>query len=308
MLAVLAGVAAALAWCGPAGAHGADAPVAANYRVVVGEVSVPGVRVRPVEGGARLELTNASGREVVVLGLQGEEFLRVRPGGVDENRRSPTWFASRSLTGTARGGDASAAPEWHTLATEPVVRWHDERARELPARAWSVPLLVDGRDPGIVRGTIEPAPAPPTGWWWAGALVAGLLVAGLHRRRWAVVGVAVAAGGLTVAWIAGSAVLATSPADGLGIQLLARLWPLLTGVGVVAAGIGLALRRIDLVVAIAGACLAVMVGFAESAVFRDGVLAGPGWGRWAVAAALAGGLGLAVSGAIRWYRTAGTEK
>ncbi|MET7399516.1 hypothetical protein ABZS66_39135 [Dactylosporangium sp. NPDC005572] len=305
--AVLTGLLLALAWCGPASAHGADAPVAADYRVVVGEVSVPGVTVRAVEGGARLELTNESGRQVTVLGLQGEEFLRVRPGGVDENRRSPTWFASRSLTGTARGGDAAATPEWHTIATEPVVRWHDERARELPARAWSVPLLVDGREPGIVRGTIVPAPAPPTGWWWAGALVAAVLVAGLYRWRWALVAVAVVAGGLTVAWIVDSAALATSPADALGTQLLARLWPLVTGAGVVAAGIGLAFRRIDIVVAIAGACLAVMVGFAESAVFREGVLAGPGWGRWAVASALAGGLGLAVAGSLRWYRTVGID-
>jgi hypothetical protein len=303
--AVLVGTGLALGYVAPAAAHGADAPVAVGYVVRVESVSVPGVEVRPVEGGARLELINRSGREVVVLGLQGEEFLRVRPDGVDENRRAPTWFASRSLAGSTGGGDASAAPEWHRVAGEPRVRWHDERARELPARQWSVPLLVEQREPGIVRGTVAAAPAPQTGWWWAGSVLAAVVVALLRRARWVLVGVAVVGGGVTIGWVLASAGLAASPADGVGLQVLARLWPLLTGVGVVAAGVGPAFRKLDVVVAIAGACLAVMVGFGDSGVFRYGTLAGPAWGRWAVAAALAAGLGLAAAGAQRWYHATG---
>jgi len=307
LVAVLLGVVAALGWTGPAAAHGADAPVAVNYRVKVVSVSVPGVDVRAVEGGARLELANHSGREIVILGLQGEQFLRIRPDGVDENHRSPTWFASRSLTGSTAGGDAKAPPEWHTAAGEPLVRWHDERARELPARQWSVPLLVDGIEPGIVRGTVEGAQPPRTGWWWAGSVLVAAMVVLLRRQRWVLVGVAIVGGGLVAAWVVASADGATSPSDGLGVQLLARLWPLLTAVGVVAAGIAVAFKKLDIVAAIAGACLAVMVGFADAEVFSNGVLAGPGWGRWAVAAALAAGLGLLGSGAIRWYRTIGPD-
>ncbi|GAA0707464.1 hypothetical protein Drose_28730 [Dactylosporangium roseum] len=302
---VVFGVALALGYTTAAHAHGADAPVAVDYRVEVASVSVPGVVVRPVEGGARLELKNESGREVVILGLQGEEFLRVRPDGVDENRKSPTWFASRSLSASGKGGDAKAMPEWHTVSMDPVVRWHDERARELPARAWSVPLLLDRQDPGIVRGTIVAAPAPATGWWWAGAVVVAAVVAALYRWKWVLVTAAVVGGGFTVAWIVGGAWLAVSPSESLTTQLVARLWPLLTGVGVVVAGLALTARRVDIVVAVAGACLAVMVGFADSGAFRYGVLAGPSWGRWAVATALAAGLGLLVAGGVRWYRTMG---
>jgi hypothetical protein len=305
---VLVGVMVALGYITPAGAHGADAPVAVNYRVRVDSISVPGVDVRAVEGGARLELANHSGREVVILGLQGEQFLRVRSDSAEENRRSPTWFASRSLTGAAAGGDAKAAPEWHSTSREPVVRWHVERARELPARQWSVPLLVDEAEPGIVRGTVEAARPPRTGWWWAGSLLGAAVIGLLHRQRWVLVWAALVGGGLTVAWLLAGAELATSAGDNLGIQLLARLWPLLTGIGVVAAGIAVAFKKVDILAAIAGACLAVMVGFSDAEVFSNGVLAGPGWGRWAVAVALAVGLGLLVAGAGRWYRTAGDDK
>ncbi|WP_433208349.1 hypothetical protein ACQP00_43110 [Dactylosporangium sp. CS-047395] len=282
--------------------------MAVDYVVRVQSVSVENVQVRAVEGGARLQLVNRSQREVIVLGLQGEEFLRVGPGGVEENRQSPTWFASRSINGVANGGNAAAPPEWHRVAGTPEVRWHDERARELPARAWSVPLLVDGREPGIVRGTVEAAQTPETGWWWVGGLLGAVVVGLLWRWRGALTVAAVVGGGVASVWIVQSASLAASPADGIGVQLLARLWPLVTAVGVVAAGVLLVFKRVDIVVGIAGACLAVMIGVGDSAVFRYGTLAGPGWGRVAVAAALAVGAGLAVAGAVRWYRAAGDQE
>ncbi|MFI5912944.1 hypothetical protein [Dactylosporangium sp. NPDC051541] len=308
LLAGLVGVLAVLLYAGPAAAHGADAPVAVNYVVTVDSVSVPGVTVKAVEGGARLELVNRSGRDVVVLGLQGEEFLRVGAGGVQENRQSPTWFASRSITGTATGGDAGAAPEWHLVSAEPRVRWHDERARELPARAWSVPLLVDGRDPGIVRGTIAAAEAPQTGWWWVGGLLGAIAVGLLTRYRPALAAAAIVGGGLTGSWIVEAADLAASPADGVGVQLLARLWPLLTAAGTAAVGVLALFKRVDILLGIAGACLAVMVGIGDSAVFRYGTLAGPEWGRWAVVVAFATGAGLAVAGGLRWYRSVETTQ
>ncbi|GAB3858325.1 hypothetical protein ACFPIJ_19150 [Dactylosporangium cerinum] len=311
-LGVLLGVLAALGYVTPAAAHGADAPAAVDYVVRVDSVSVPGVTVRAVEGGARLELRSTTDRTVVVLGLQGEPFLRVDRDGVAENRRSPTWSASRSLTGRAArtGETGSSDPAWRRVSAQRTVRWHDERARELPARAWSVPLEVDGTTPGIVRGTIVRAAPPQTGWWWAGAVLAAVVVsvvssAAAPRSRWVLAAVAAVAGAVVVAWIVAGAGLATSPAEHLGTQLLARLWPLLTGVGVLAAAALQVLCRpaANIVTAIAGACLAVMTGFADAAVFSNGSLAGPGWSRWAVAVALGGGLGLLAGGGLRWYRT-----
>jgi len=156
-----------------------------------------------------------------------------------------------------------------------------------------------------VRGTVAAAPAPQTGWWWAGGVLGAVVVGLSWRLRRVLAGVAIVAGMVVGGWILQSAGLAASPADGVGVQLLARLWPFVTAVGVVAVG-GLALfKRVDIVVGIAGACLAVMVGLGDSAVFRYGTLAGPAWGRWAVVVALAVGVGLAVAGGIRWYQAVG---
>ncbi|MFD0585554.1 hypothetical protein [Dactylosporangium darangshiense] len=159
-----------------------------------------------------------------------------------------------------------------------------------------------------MRGTVAAAPAPQTGWWWAGGVLGAVVVGLLWRWRGALAVVAVAAGGVVAVWVVQSAGLAASPAEGVGVQVLARLWPLLTGVGVAAAGVVVAFRKVDVLLGILGACLAVMVGVGDSAVFRYGTLAGPEWGRWAVAVALAAGIGLTVAGECGGTRRPGPPK
>ena len=167
----------------PAWAHGADAPDGTDYRTAVTAVSParPGLTVRAVEAGARLELTNHAGTTVEVLGYYGEPYLSVRPDGVYENVHSPAVYLNATLTGTAdaarprptrrcrrRGAQASSVP---------VARWHDHRvaldARRPPppsvaagptgpqrVRDWAVPLRVDGAPPMEVRGTLDWVPPP----------------------------------------------------------------------------------------------------------------------------------------------------
>ena len=57
---------------------------------------IPGVDVKVIEAGSRLQLTNDTDTEVVVQGYQGEPYLRVGPKGVFENRKSPATFLNRS--------------------------------------------------------------------------------------------------------------------------------------------------------------------------------------------------------------------
>ena len=83
----------------PAEAHlpGINA-ASTNYRTGIIAVSppIPGLEVRVAEIGGELELINRTGQQVVVLGARLEPYLRVEAdGGVDENRRSPTWLAGR---------------------------------------------------------------------------------------------------------------------------------------------------------------------------------------------------------------------
>src|SRR5262245_20968599 len=83
-----------LAAAAPAAAHAADAPDATNYRTTITGLTpaLPGVEVRAIEAGARLELTNTAQRTVEVLGYSNEPYLEVRPDGVYQNTNSPATY------------------------------------------------------------------------------------------------------------------------------------------------------------------------------------------------------------------------
>lgn len=313
--AALGGLLLALLSAGPAAAHGQDASTAGDYRVSVTAVepAVAGVRVRAVEGGARLELTNAGLSTVDILGLQGEPFLRVSANGVVENRAAPSLYTSRSRTGTARlpaGVDAFGRPDWHPAGRQSVVRWHDLRAAgRTPARNWSVPLFVDGRVPAVIRGTVQPVPPPKTAYWWAASLAAAGLIAalGLPRRRLpiAVAVVGLLSGGLAVVLTVALAHAASVPGSATDLfgQLGARIWALLSALALAVAAV-LARRwpRTDPALCITAGFVTFEVGTANGAVLGHSVLAGPAWIRPATAAVLATALGLTIAAAIRWHR------
>jgi hypothetical protein len=186
----------------PAKAHDTGRAEATSYqtRILGVEPPVPGLSVRPVDAGQRLELTNTTGREVLVLGYAGEPFLRVGPGGAFENQRSP---ASRlghpSSTSTPARPDPGAVPAWRRVGTGPTVAWHDLRAhwnglqdppqvRAAPRRAhvvvpgWRIELL-DGDRRVAVVGDLRWVPGP--GPWplaTAVALAVVVLAASRHRR------------------------------------------------------------------------------------------------------------------------------
>nr|MDT0660982.1 hypothetical protein [Micromonospora sp. DSM 115978] len=183
----------------PAWAHGADAPDGTDYVTAVTTVTpaVPGLTVRVIEAGARLELTNRTGRTIEVLGYAGEPYLEVRPDGVYENVHSPATYLNRTLTGDTEppaDADPAVPPVWQRVTTEPVARWHDQRTQWREAgpppavradpgrphrvRDWVVPLR-DQLAPVQVEGTLDWLPPPDPLLWWAGILLAALAVAGL---------------------------------------------------------------------------------------------------------------------------------
>ncbi|MEV0720406.1 hypothetical protein [Asanoa sp. NPDC050611] len=224
----------------PAWAHGADAPDGTDYRTVVTSVSpaTAGLRVRAVEAGARLELTNHTGTTVEVLGYENEPYLEVRPDGVYENVHSPAVYLNATLTGSATlppGTDPTLPPTWRKASSVPVVRWHDHRShwmlstpppavaadpgRPQRVRDWVVPLRTGGVTALEVRGTLDWVPPPSGGVWWA----------------WSIVGaVAVAALGLVgrLRRLAGSLSVRTAPVSGV-VRSPNWVLPVLAGVSVV---------------------------------------------------------------------------
>jgi hypothetical protein len=199
----------------PAWAHGVSGLQPTNYRTAVRGLSpaVPGVRVRAVDLGGKLALTNATSTDVVVLGYQQEPYLRVGPRGVFENTRSPAVFLNRSATPTATAPpsfDPAAAPVWRQISTSRTASWHDHRAhwmavsappevsrnstqRHVVIKDWHVPLVVGARIVNIT-GDVLWVPGPSPWPWLAGSLgLAAAATVGARTKRWpAVLAVALA--------------------------------------------------------------------------------------------------------------------
>jgi hypothetical protein len=331
LAAVIVGALAALAFAAPALAHGADAPDGTDYRTRITAVTpaVPGLAVRTIEAGARLELTNHSGRTIEVLGYSGEPYLEVRPDGVYENVNSSATYLNATLAGDTpipANASPTAPPSWHKISDEPVARWHDHRMwwmedRPPPAvgadptithriRDWSVPLR-DGVNPIAVTGTLDWVPPPSPGLWWAVCLLGAAPLAALGLLR----GGRLATDVLTcAAALGGGAAIAYAVAreldaglTGLGVLgglLTSQVWPVLTGLGAIAAAIYAALRRpsADFALALSGACLAVFAGIANVSVF-DRAIAPVPWpsaaARTAIAAVIITGAGVAAAALLR---------
>ncbi|MCZ7527665.1 MAG: hypothetical protein M5U14_15560 [Acidimicrobiia bacterium] len=156
-----------------------------------------------IELGDRLELRNDGDGEVVVLGYDGEPYLRVGPGGVYRNARSPATFLNEERRPTEAPPDtydAQATPEWVRISDGRVARWHDHRAhwmgsgpppavREDPDRrhvvieGWEVTLAHEGGR-SVVTGDVVWVPGPSPWPWVAGALAIAAAVVILARTRW----------------------------------------------------------------------------------------------------------------------------
>lgn len=201
---VLGGLAVALLSASPAWAHALDGASPSNYRTRITGVSpaTPGVEVRVVEAGNRLELSNTSDEEIIVTGYAEEPYLRIGPDGVFENRRSPATYRNRSRFPTEELpsiADPEAPPEWRRVTSATTIRWHDHRAhwmgdqppgpvQRAPGRehvifpVWEVQLRYGGQ-PMAVTGDLMWVPGPPAWPWLALAVASGLAVALLGRGR-----------------------------------------------------------------------------------------------------------------------------
>ena len=299
----------------PAFAHAGDAIAASDWRVrIVGlEPALPGITVRVVEGGARLELTNTSDRPVEVLGYLGEPYLEIRPDGVYQNPFSPATYLNASMDGhdpVPAEASPLTPPEWTRLSSIPVVRWHDHRAawmsdtvppvvqrdptRTHHIRDWVVPLRQDTQLVEL-RGALYWYPRPASELWWAGGfLIAALVTAGgvparLSRR----LRLTLLAGVITVAGVA-ELVDSLGRAHDSGGTLAWTLHALLTQqmwgvVGAVAAfasaGYALATRdrpsAAELALALTGLCLVLFGGVPDVAVFGHDVAPVPWDGTFA---------------------------
>lgn len=200
-------VAAELATATPASAHTIGGVQATNYESQVVGLSppTPGVKVRLLDLGRRIQLTNTGSNELVVVGYAGEAYLRIGPAGVYQNIHSPAVYQNRPLPPGVTAStlpaiaQPAAAPQWQKISSGHSATWRDRRTRwegpPPPAVAanpglvtavagWAIPLRQGAVTIHLV-GRIVWLPAPAL-LPWLGLAVAffGLAVGVGWSRRW----------------------------------------------------------------------------------------------------------------------------
>lgn len=185
ILLLCVGVLLCLAPAGSAVAQELSGQGPSNFHTVMtspGDLA-PGLTVRVIENGARMQVRNTGPRDVIVLGYMSEPFLRIGPDGVFENRQSPAVPLSSERWGSVdekSNLQPTGAPQWHRISTEPVARWYDQRVhwivqQRLPPRvmadpdraqkvqSWTVPMRIGDREvaaTGELRWVPGPSPWP----------------------------------------------------------------------------------------------------------------------------------------------------
>jgi len=179
---VVLGLALAALACSPAAlAHGGAPGFTSTVRWV--RPTVPGVSVRVLEHDDRLLLTNAGGEEVVILGYDGEPYLRFADGQVYENLNSPAKYLNGDRYGNVKlpaNVDAKAKPRWVVAARSDEFDWHDHRIHWMspvpPAKVGAAPdarhHIFDWKVPGVaagkrftIAGSLDYAPVPKRNVW-----------------------------------------------------------------------------------------------------------------------------------------------
>jgi hypothetical protein len=199
--AVLVGTAA------PASAHGVGGVQPTNYLTTIDAISPPvrGINVEVVDLGTRLQVRNTTAHDVVILGYDGEPYLRVGPRGVFQNVRSPAVYINRTLNlanaqAPPKSADPKAPPKWEKIGDGNTVRWHDHNAHYMGTQdppvvqrdrsqrhvidRYQVNMVWNGENV-VARGRIiwEPPPSP---WPYIGiaVLLAAVVVWATRTRRW----------------------------------------------------------------------------------------------------------------------------
>jgi hypothetical protein len=323
--AIALGVLSVLVAADPAAAHGVGGIRPTNYQTVVtgAQPAVAGLTLRAVDLGDRLELTNHTGHEVVVLGYDGEPYLRVGPRGTFENTRSPATYVNRTLTGATpvpARADSDAPPEWRRIGDAPVARWHDHRAhwsgRDDPRAVRNDPdhphvvqrfgvQVRDGARLVAFTGEVRWIPESSAWLWIALAFVLAAFVVALSRTSLA----RVALGTVLVAVIAGETLHVVgawgATTAGTGTRLGASLY----GLGAIAVSVVAlvwlcrsGVHAAAPLLLLAGLFAAIAGGFADLSMLSKSQLPTTlpdDLARMTVVAALGFGIGLAVAGALR---------
>jgi hypothetical protein len=228
-----------IAGASPAWAHTVAGTGATNYKTTLKRVAptLPGLHIKVIEAGSRIELSYTGTKTIYVLGYVDEQYLRIDKRGVFENLNSPATYINKTRNGVNPPGsvDPRKKPEWQKVSSGHVARWHDHRIHfmgninPLPIRQhpdvrrvvqddWQV-KVTDGTTTAVAHGSLVWVPGPSAAPM---LLLAVLLIAGLVLLTWRVspfVPVAVATVVLVVVDIVHAFAIGFANAGGFGLHI-----------------------------------------------------------------------------------------
>ncbi|MDP9072821.1 MAG: hypothetical protein M3N98_01380, partial [Actinomycetota bacterium] len=190
----------------PASAHTVGGVAPSDYQSSIVGLTPPtaGISVRLLDLGRRIQLTNTAASDVIVVGYQREDYLRIGPGGVYQNIHSPAVYQNRPLPPGVTAAtlpfvaQPQAAPEWQKISSGHTATWSDRRTRwegprppavvRNPGRVtavagWSIPLR-QGPITIHLQGRIVWVPRPNPLPWAGLAVALFFLAVVVGRTRW----------------------------------------------------------------------------------------------------------------------------
>jgi hypothetical protein len=273
----------------PAWAHTVSGTGATNYKTTLKRVSptLPGLHLKVIEAGSRIELSYTGAKTIYVLGYVDEQYLRIDKRGVFENLNSPATYINKTRNGVNPPGDVDPRkkPEWQKISSGHVTRWHDHRihfmgginpplVRNAPGTRhviqddWQA-KVTDLTTTAIAHGSLVwvPGPSPAPMFLLALVLIVGLLL--LTWRVSPFVPIALATIVLVAVDIVHSFAIGFANAGGLGIRLAQTFASSIVSIPAWAVGLGavylLARKRVDgfFAAVFSGLIVAVVGGVAD---------------------------------------------
>ncbi|HVW31439.1 MAG TPA: hypothetical protein VHL53_02765 [Acidimicrobiia bacterium] len=339
---ILLAVTVALVWLGvaaaPASAHSVSGVSATNFHTHLKSITpeVPGLEVKVIEAGSRLQLTNHTGTEVIVLGYKDEPYLRVGPDGVFQNKLSPATYINQTRKGKEPPASANNAKvgdtDWEKVSSAPVARWHDHRIhwmlntnppavqaspgdRHVVIPEWVV-TLKRGPESIVVKGDLVWQPGSSGLPWYLLALVLAAAVVVIGRSRAWTVGLAAVTAVLVAIDVFHAVGLGLANAGGLGYRLTKAVtqspFSVLGWAAGIVAVVWLLRRRPDglSAAALAGLLVALLGGVGDMTAFSRSEVPfgfGAAAARLAIAASIGLGFGLALIAALRLVGVGGAS-
>jgi hypothetical protein len=180
LLTVVIAAAILMAGAAPASAHSVAGTGATNYRTTLKRVSptLPGLHIKVIEAGSRIELSYSGAKTIYVLGYVDEQYLRIDKRGVFQNLNSPATYINKTRNGVNPPGDVDPRkqPQWEKVSSGEVARWHDHRIhfmgginppavrnepgdRHVIQDDWQV-KVTDGTTTAVAHGSLVWVPGP----------------------------------------------------------------------------------------------------------------------------------------------------